>query len=218
MPARTKRFSSQPLSRQSLLDLVDEARAAPTQFHLQPAHYWIVSDAELRRKLYGPCMKNHHILDAPAIVVFSASRFVASEHKEEMIVQELEAESLTVDEADALEAGIKMYFDTGPMGFGWLGKLIAVPFLRLFTAMPRLACIHKRLWLHSQVMRNATLFWRAAKEAKLGAEFIDMFDEWRIKAALSIPWHHVVVAVCAVGHIEESFAAQTQITIEETLH
>lgn len=214
----TTSFSQVPVSQEIIINLIEQVKKVPTQFNLQPAHYWIITDPEQKKRLWKACLKNQHVLDASALIVFSASRYVASENKEVVIDQELECGNITVSQAEALESGIKMSFDTAPCGLGWLGKLIATPLMRLFTAMPQLACIHKKQWLTSQVMRNATLFWYAANEAGLAAEFVDMYDEWRIKLELAMPWHHVVVSACVVGYAEQRGPKKTELDTEELLH
>jgi len=214
----TVRFLDRPVPPETLDKIFSGLQNVPTQFHLQPANYCVVEDAQLKTKLKRAVVDKTALLDAPCFVIFTASRFVRKIHQEKIIDQELENGSMTLDQTEDLEKQIQMYFDVSPIGLGWIGKLVGAPLLRLFTAIPQLACIHKREWLVKQVMRNSSLFWHLARDLGLACEFIDTFDEWRIKLYMNIPWHHVVVSIVALGYAAESGQKRSHLDIEDVLY
>jgi nitroreductase len=210
-------FRPDPIAPEIIERLVECARLVPTDWNLQPAHYYIVTDDRIKNKLWKACLKQSKILEAPVIVVFSASRMAAKQF-EPIIVEELKAGSMTIERADSLRENVKMLFDTGPCWLGWIAKSFFTPLLRFFTPMPRLPAVHKRAWLTEQVMRSATTFWYAAQTTGLAADWVNVYDEWRIKRALGLPWHHIVVSVMVVGHAREQSAKKVELPIEDALH
>lgn len=215
---KTIHFSEEPVPDEAVLALIRASYSVPTHFNLRPAHFWVVTDKEQKSKLLKICLNNNYVIEAPAIIVFSASRYVTANQREAEIDNKLEAGALSVSQAESLEQQMNMYFDVSPIGLGWFGKLLATPILRLFTDMPQLACIHKREWLTRQVMRNAALFWFCAQDAGYSAEFIEMYDEWRLKAELGMPWHHIIVSVIALGYPQEQGPSIAETGIDEVIH
>lgn len=215
---KTIHFADESVPKEGVERLIHAVHAVPWQFGLHGTHYWVMTNNKNNKNLLKACMNNSQAADAPTLVVFSASRRCPKYEQEAALDELLESGCLTVEQAESQEQQMKMYFDVSPLGFGWFGKLIATPLLRLFTAMPQLACVHKREWLTRQVMRNATLFWHAAKTSGYSAEFIDMFDEWRLKIECGIPWHHVIVGVVALGYAREEGPKMAEINIDEVIH
>jgi nitroreductase len=207
-----------PLSDETIEKLLCKSQEIETQFHLQPTNYFVVTEKTEKEALCRACLKQTVVEKASAIVVFTASRKAPSQHLEQVLDQELESEEITPLQAEAKERAAALFFDTSPLGFGWFGKLIAAPIMRLFTPMPQLPCIHKREWLAKQVMRNASLFWFLAKQEGFCAEFVDTYDEWRVKLALNIPWYYVVVAIVAVDQAKENMPQKTTIPLDQVLH
>lgn len=213
----TVHFHPDPIAPEIIEKLIEYSHLVPTDWNLQPAHYFIVTRAETKKKIWKACLRQPKVLEAPAVVVFSASR-KASKQLEPIIDQELEAGSISIEQSDTLRENVKMLFDTNPCGLGWVAKSLFTPLLRLFTPMPTLPAVHKRQWLTDQVMRNATLFWYGALATGLAADWINVYDEWRIKRALGLPWHHVVVAVMVVGHAADQSVKKVRLPIGDVLH
>lgn len=207
-----------PLSDETLQTLLSKSQEIPTQFDLQPTTYFVVTEKNEKEALWRACLKQPVVQNSSAIIVFTGSRRIASEHLEFILDQQLESGEITPLQAEAKERQAALFFDTSPIGFGWFGKLFAAPLMRIFTPMPQLACIHKREWLAKQVIRNASLFWYLAKQEGFCVEFVDTYDEWRVKLALNIPWYHVVVALVAVDQTKEILPQKTTIPLDQVLY
>ena len=52
-------------------------------------------------------------------------------------------------------------------------------------------------------MRSVMTFFWAAESHSLSVKLIESYDEWRIKWAITIPWHHIVVSVMLVGYSDQ---------------
>lgn len=198
--------------------LIDRVRGVPTALNLQPTHFSVVTESALKERMARACLQQSLVREAPVLVVFSASRYVVAQQFEEVIDLGLEHGTLSIERAESLDNSCRMLFETRPLGLGWLAKGVLAPILRLFTALPRLACVHKRAWLTEQVMRQATALWFLVYAENLAAVWIDIYDEWRVKRALDIPWHHVVVSVMAIGHAVDRAPVQALLPIDRYLH
>src|SRR5437588_7974283 len=78
----TRHFRADPAPAGLLERLIDAARWAPSGYNLQPTHFVVVSDAEIRKLLCPACMAQAPILEAPAVVVFTGDGRVADRHFE----------------------------------------------------------------------------------------------------------------------------------------
>lgn len=212
-----KSYRQEPIAQDTIYTLIQSARQVRGAFHLEPTHYFIITDEEEKAKVCSACFKMPLVRKAPCIVVFTGDRFAVKDH-EAILDQELEDNSISVDEAERLRQAVSFHFDTSPIGIGWIAKCLGAPLMRLFTSMPRMPAVHKREWLTNQVMRTCmTCFW-AAISHNLSPRLVDSFDEWRLKWALSIPWHHVVVSVMLVGYAEESVLLKPKLTLDDIVH
>src|SRR3990167_4383432 len=71
-----RRFLPHAVDPELLDRLLDCARWAPSGYNLQPTHFVVVPDPEIKKKLHPACLKQKQILEAPAIVVFTGDRRV----------------------------------------------------------------------------------------------------------------------------------------------
>ena len=128
-----------------------------------------------------------------------------------------------LDEAEKARHALELHFDVSPLGIGWIGKAIGAPLMHLFTAMPQLPAVHKREFLCRQVMRSVMTFFWAAESHDLSVKLVESYDEWRIKWALTIPWHHIVVSVMLVGYSDRenkqvSLQSLDEQSLNDTVH
>src|SRR5262245_55657845 len=93
----TRHFRPDPVPRPLLDDLLDAARWAPSGFNLQPTHFVVVTDAEVKARLYPACMKQRQILEAGATVVFTGDRRVMENQFEQILQQDCEAGAINAD-------------------------------------------------------------------------------------------------------------------------
>lgn len=213
----TRRFAETPVSKELLLKLLECAQWAPSGFNLQPTHFWVVQEPELKKKLLKACLSQNQVLEAPAVIVFSGDRRVAQNNLDAVIDEEYANGRMTEEYEERLRGNVKLNFDQG-YGIQWIAKLIGAPFLRLFTPMPTLPAVHKRFWLAKQVMMPAMSFMLAAEAAGLATAPLEGFDEWRVKRALGIPMSHVVPIVIPVGYPMGEKPLKTRLPLEEVTH
>ncbi|MBS0634244.1 MAG: nitroreductase family protein [Verrucomicrobia bacterium] len=195
-------FSNKPVPNELIDSLLQTAEKVPYAFHLKPTHTHVITDSALKDAICKACFHMPLARQAPAIVIFTGDRFCAKE-QEANLQHALEENEITLDDAERARTALKLHFDTSPIGFGWLGKLVGAPVLRLMTSMPQIPAVHKREFLTRQVMRAVMTFFWAGCSHELGIKLVESYDEWRIKWALNIPWHHIVVSVVLVGYTEK---------------
>ena len=75
-----------------LLDqLLEAARWAPSGFNLQPTHFVVVTDPDVKAKLCSACRNQRQVLEAAATVVFTGDRRVVSNQFEQILQQDRQA-------------------------------------------------------------------------------------------------------------------------------
>lgn len=208
-------YSDEKVPEELLKKLLNASRQLPYAFYLQPTRYHIVT--EQNDGLYNACFKQPLVKQAPAIIIFTADRLAAKD-AETLLDQALAANEISIEDAEQARSAITMHFEVSPLGLGWLGKLVGAPLLRLFTAMPQLACVHKREFLTRQVMRSVMSFLFHAQAEGLSCKIIDNFDEWRVKTSLNIPWHQIVVSVMSVGYAKKYEKVVTPVSLDEVIY
>ncbi len=209
-------FKDEAVPEKVLRQLIFDSNILPYSFYLQPAHYFVATTLETRQKVWEAAFKQPIVLEAPALIVLTGDRFAAKE-QEFYLDEELSLGNISPDEAERARGALKLHFDTSPLGIGWIGKLIGGPLLHLFTTMPQLPAVHKREFLTRQVMRSAmTLFWQASLMG-LAPKIIDSYDEWRIKRALNIPWHHIVVSLMLIGYAKDEAKKRQSVRLDENI-
>lgn len=67
-----RRFKSDPLSKETLLSLLEYAVMAPSAGNIQPWRFLVISDSAVRRRLVKAAFNQNWILQAPVLVVVTA--------------------------------------------------------------------------------------------------------------------------------------------------
>lgn len=210
-------YRNQEVSQDLLANIIQTSRVVPYAFYLDPTRYYVITDNVLKSSIWEACFKQPLVHEAPAIIVFTASRH-ADKEQEMQLDHALSEQAISIEEAERARHAKELHFDISPLGLGWFGKLIGAPFMRLFTTMPHLPAIHKREFLCRQVMRAVmTAFWEA-ESFGLNAKIVESYDEWKIKKALNIPWHNIVVSVMLVGYAEELGKTVSALSLDEVVH
>lgn len=211
---QVREFSQKPISQDLLLKLIECASLAPSEFNLQPTHYVVVTDPQIKERVYRACFYQRQILDAAAIIFFTGDRQAVEHNLDEVIAQDIDEEL-----EERLRRQVHLYFDQGILGINWLAKLCS-PLLRLFTPMPHFPAVHKRDWLTKQVMLSVMNFILAAETEHLATSLIEEFDEWRVKYHLGIPLRHIVPVIAAVGYPlpNEQRDKRKQLPLQKKVH
>src|SRR5262249_47691815 len=154
----TRHFRPDPVPPDLLDQLLEAARWAPSGFNLQPTHFVVVTDPDIKGKLYPACMRQRQVLEAGATVVFTGDRCVVENHFQGVLKQDLEAGALTPAYEQLLRRTVPLSFNQGPLGFGWLWKAVAGVVVERFIPIPSIQAVHKRFWLAKQVCLSAMVF------------------------------------------------------------
>jgi len=214
----TRHFGADPIPAGLLERLIDAARWAPSGYNLQPTHFVVAMDADVRKRLCPACMAQAPILEAPAVVVLTGDGRVADRHFEDVLAMDRQAGAMTTEYEALLRRVVPLAFARGPAGLGWLWKATLLPMVRLFRPIPRLPAVHRNFWLTKQVMLSAMNFMLLAEAAGLSTLPMEGFDERRVKRVLGIPRWHVVPVVIAVGYASARMPPKTRVPLDRVLH
>lgn len=215
---QVKRFKNTPLAEELIIKLLECARKAPSTLNLQPTHYFLTQDEDKKKKIRRACLQLRELQDCPLMVAFTGDRKVVTHNMEDIFDIELENKIVTEEEVERLRTYLRFNFDQGLLGLTWLAKLIASPFIRLFTSLPLLPAIHKRYFLAKEVSLSAMKFCLAAEAAGLSTFVVTIVDEWRLRRALGIPWSHIVPILVACGYPEELKPEAPLFDFDEVVH
>ena len=214
----TRHFRADPVPDGLLDRLVDIARWAPSGYNLQPTHFVVVTDPQVKQKLHHACMKQRQILEAPAIVVLTGDTAVAQNHFEAVIGMDRDSACITPEYEKLLRRTVPLAFGRGPAGIGWLWKSTILPLARLVRPIPPLPAVNKRFWLAKQTMLCAMTLMLAAEAAGLATVPMEGFDEGRVRKVLSIPRSHIVPVVIAIGYPGDRPTTKTRLPLTRILH
>jgi nitroreductase len=85
-----RRFKSDPVPRDLILDLIDAARLAPSASNRQPCRYYVVADEVAREKLRSSgAILQKFVLEAPVCIVCCADMSLYSDEKTKEAIKEL---------------------------------------------------------------------------------------------------------------------------------
>lgn len=211
-------FKPDPIAYSLLERLIRITQRAPSGYNLQPVHYYIIRQQQLKEALLPVCLGQKQVLSAPAVVIFAADPHAATHNFERVWNEDLKNGAVTEEKLNICRHLVDMNFSTSPLGFGWLAKLLLAPVIRLFSPLPELPAVHQRAWLQHNVGYAAMMFMLAADSVGLGTCPMTTFDERRLKKAVHIPRSFHVPLIVAVGYPAERPAARTRLPLDEVTH
>ncbi len=214
----TRHFRPDPLPEGIIDRLLDAARWAPSGYNLQPTHFTVVTDPSIKPALRHACMDQAAIDQAPAVIVFTGDRHVASHHFEPSLQGDRQVGSMTDEYERLLRKYVPLAFQSGPLQLNWLWKATLIPIMRLFTPVPQMPAVHRREWITRQVMLAAMNFMLAAEAAGLNTCPMEGFDEGRVRKVLNIPRSHVVVLVIPLGYTATPGQTKSRLPLEQLVH
>jgi nitroreductase len=214
----TRHFRPDPVPPALLDKLLEAARWAPSGFNLQPTHFVVVTDPDVKAKLYPACMKQRQVLEAGATVVFTGDRRVVENHFERVLQQDREAGTINAAYEKLLRKAVPLSFNQGPLGVGWFWKAVVGPVVERFIPIPSIQAVHKSFWLAKQVCLSAMVFMLAAEVAGLATCPMEGFGEHSVRRALGIPSSQTVVLVVPVGYGDNSALKKTRLPLDGRVH
>jgi nitroreductase len=213
-----RNFKPDPISLALLERLLRITQRAPSSFNLQPVHYFIIRQQQVKESILHACLGQKQVLSAPAVIVFAGDRDAVAHNFDRVCQSDVSTGAVAEEKVDIWRNLIDLNFSTKPLGFGWLTKCIIAPFIRLFTPLPTLPAIQKRAWLENNVGLAAMMFMLAAESAGLATCPISGFDEHRLKKAVKIPRRFVATLIMAVGYPADHPPARSRLPLEEVSH
>jgi nitroreductase len=215
-----RNFRPDPLPPGLLDRLIDIARWSPSGYNLQPTHFVLVTDPAVKSKLLPACLKQRQIADAPAVVVITGDRRVATHNFQDVLAMEKSLGCIDEKYEKLLRKIMPLVFGTGPLGLSWLAKAAAAPILGLVTPTPSIPAVFKRFWLTKQTMLCAMTLMLAASSAGLATLPMEAFDENRVRRVLGIPRSHIVSVVIAIGYAAgtDSQLKKSRLPLERFIH
>jgi len=214
----TRHFRPDPVPPELLDKLLEAARWSPSGFNLQPTHFVVVTDPDAKARLYPACMKQRQVLEAGAIVVFSGDRQVAANNFERVMDQDREAGAIHAEYERKLRRYVPLFFHQGPVGIGWLWKMVIEGLVARFIPIPSFQAVHKSFWLAKQVSLSAMVFMLAAEAAGLATCPMEGFGERSVRRVLGIPSSQAVILVVAVGYADSTAPIKTRLPLDGRVH
>ncbi|RJP35342.1 MAG: hypothetical protein C4527_00730 [Candidatus Omnitrophota bacterium] len=213
-----RHFKPDPIADDLLHRLLDAAHWAPSGYNLQPTHFVIAKDAEIKEELWKACLQQRQVKEAPATIVFTGDRNVVENHFETIIAMERETGAINPDYEKLYRTFVPLAFSHAPAGLGWLWKAAILPLLQFFRPIPNMPAVHKRYWLAKQTLLSAMVFMLAAESAGLATAPMEGFDERRVKKVLKIPASHIVPLVISIGYAQEGNLIKTRLPVKQLIH
>jgi nitroreductase len=214
----SRHFRPDPVAPELLESLLEAARWAPSGFNLQPTHFVVVTDPEVKKKLHPACRKQSQVLEAGATVVFTGDRSVVENQLDQILRQDREAGAINDAYERLLRKSIPLLFNRGPLGIGRIWKAIVEAVLGRFIPVPSIQAVHMDYWLAKQVSLSAMTFMLAAHSAGLSTCAMEGFGERAVREALGIPSNQLVVLAIAVGYADNSALVKTRLPLEGQMH
>ncbi len=197
-----RRFSSQKVRDQLVYELLELSNRAPSGFNIQPWHFVLVRDQEIRGLIHHVALGQKQIIEAPITVVFAANQRAWKEEFPRIIKSSLTEGLMSKEYARYSAANVRAQFRTGPFGFYGFAKRITHPLRRLSKPLadPFYTADEVRSYSRAQTMIAASTFMIAASGAGLATSPIEGFDERRLKKLLAIPSHFSVPVIVSLGY------------------
>lgn len=216
-----RRFSTAEIPETLLVELMDLANRAPSGFNLQPWHFIIVRNRELRQLMKHVAMEQAQVAEAPAIVIFAADPEAWKNSYEAVLELARQTKTMTDDRIVRYRTLVRMYFKNGPLGLFGFAKRIFLPIRRMIRPTPTIVTSRQEAvhYVRSQTMLAAATFMIAAQSAGLETSPIEGFDEERLKKLLAIPKSMTIPIIIATGYrLDEALANPTaRLPLEQKL-
>jgi nitroreductase len=213
-----REFDPKPVTKETIESLLKLAQATPSSYNLQPVHFYVVTNQQMKEQLLHPCLNQKSVLTAPVLVAFAVDRDASEHNFERLYTQDLDRGLLTEEKKDVYERAVEMSFSHKPFGMGWIAKALLAPVLRIFTPVPALPAVQKGSWTGFHAGMSSMLFMVAAASKGLATCPIGTFDEGRVKKILSIPSRFDLPIVVALGYSAERPVARAKLPFEEIIH
>jgi putative NAD(P)H nitroreductase len=220
--ARSRRsarhFRPEPVPPELLDQVLEAARWAPSGFNLQPTHFIVVTEPDVKAKLYPACKNQRQVLEAGATIVFTGDRNVVENQFEQILQQDKIAGGINAAYEQLLRKSVPLLFNRGPWRLGMLWKSVVEAIAGRFIPIPSVPAVHMDYWLAKQVSLSAMTFMLAAHSAGLATCAMEGFGDRAVREALNIPPSQLVVLLVTVGYADHAPLTKTRLPLEGRVH
>lgn len=197
----TRHYLPEPLPRQALLEILDQVRLTPSGWNLQPVHFILVTEPDVKRRLRRACLGQAQVEEAAAVVVFVSDLHSHRGRLEGILARDLQAGAIDRRYADTSRRLIRLLFEGGPLGVWGLAKAAVLALVRLFRPLPdpSLTRRQREVWSVRQAALAAQTFMLLAAARRIDTGPMEGFDEGRVRRVLGIPRRYTVAIIVTVG-------------------
>jgi nitroreductase len=186
-----RKFKPDPVSKEKLDRILEAARLAPSGVNSQPWKFRVVTDPDEKKKVYQATKNQHHVDQAPAVIVVCADTL--SYHK-----------ALKARFGELLENGVITQDDLSHMGMGTLITDDEKKELERFNVS---AAFNTAIATEHMALMAA--------ELGLGTCWVHLFDKAGISQIFDLPPWLVPVTLMPVGYADEDPEPRPRKSIEE---
>jgi len=219
--ASVRRFSTEDVSDSLIAELLDLANRAPSGYNLQPWHFILVRNPELKQLMRHIAMDQIQVAEAPAVVVFAADPDAWKNSYEKVLELGRKTNQMSAERVARYRKFVRVLFRNGPAGSIGFVKRIIIPFLRMTRPTPNMITSRQEAiqYVRAQTMFAASTFMIAAKSAGLDTSPMEGFDEERLKKLLAVPKSMTIPIIIAVGRPldETAFTPGIRLPLEQKL-
>lgn len=102
----TKRMNGQTVSSEKIAKILDAIRLAPTSMGMQPFHVFVISDKELREKIFEGACKQPQVKEGSHVIVFAAWKSVTEQHVNDYINNIANTRNVAVESLDGFKSNM----------------------------------------------------------------------------------------------------------------
>lgn len=211
-----RRFSRREVSKLLLFELLELSNITPSAFNLQPWHFIIVRNEQLKKLLYHLAMRQRQVREAPVVVVFAADSTAWQSSYDKVLSLSRDRRVISDKQAVFFRKTVNLLFRLNPCGVFGFFKRFAAPLVRLFEPTPQLMTSRAEClaYVKSQTMLAVSTFLTAAHAAGLKTALVEAFDEERVAKLLAMPKSMTVASIVCLGYSREDEHGLTPVTLE----
>lgn len=215
-------YSSRPVSPELVQQILEAANRTTSSFNLQPWHFVVINEHELKRLLVPITFNQAPLHQAPTIIAFVADSTSWQKPYDEVLRLSVASGVVSKPEALLSRRAVRDYFNLGWLGYRAFIRRLEYIFLHLGkpVSAPLSTLEEIRWFFKAQTMQTVTTAILAAEKHGLTYQRIDIFDEERLKRLLAIPREYCVTTILSLGYPLEGGASTPvlRLPLDRKLH
>ncbi len=200
-----RRFTPEPIPRDTLNECIELATLAPNSSNLQPWEFFVVESPELRAKLADACLGQNAARTAPVLIAIVARTDTWRKHARQALDEWPETTLPPIVEKYYRKVA-PLHYSQGPLGVFGLTKKAAGMAVGLLRPVPRgpFSAGDMKIWATKSTALAAQNLMLALRAHGFDSCPMEGFDEYRVKSLLNIPRKGLVTMVLAAGKRAEN--------------